>query len=375
MGSYLDSAFRQPSIPDGKLKPSGSFPLTQPATATLLEQTGPGEWGYGREVAIEVTLNDLEETDLPDQPNKLFWSGIQVRLEASEAAKLPQFEPGKYHLITALSPASYFWFDSAPMRPATATVRPAIRREQLNLLAAGKIKFPQLLFDPFEKDPGWHTARLGDPVRPHWQQTPHQDKREGFFLDRNPNRQSAAPRRWFFALSPVPPGQILMALMQQMNDFKEDVLSGAYNIAPRQKQSKSKSPQASELDNPNQSLANLWPGENFEIMLDASVRQALAGRDQGSQKSLDHIARNVFIEHFRNAEQRLLKRSLGIALTRATAEKYYKAFREQCPKCDLFRRKDRLQIPLLCSKSEDPSTEKCRLLFGEFLRRAKIKTR
>jgi len=40
-------------------------------------------------------------------------------------------------------------------------------------------------FDPFEKDTGWHTARLDDPMRLHWENGERLGG--GYLLGRNPN--------------------------------------------------------------------------------------------------------------------------------------------------------------------------------------------
>ena len=376
MGSVLDSSFRKRTVFSHKPKKSSSVSLTRKATATLLQANKPDHWEYGPEIDIEVTLNDLQSTALPGTKDHLCWSGIQVRIAGHD---LPSIPDADYHIIAALHPSSYFWFAQAPLRPSFNTIPARRRNAELTQLADGTTTIHQLSFDPFEPDEGWHVARLGDPVRPHWQQDSSAELGEGFFLDRSPNRKSSAERQWVFALCPIHPDQPRLATIQRTLSFKDHVLSGKILIPPRRKAGSSAAPDEKQLDwkelqqMSKTSSAPLNSDLNIEIMLDAAVRQAFAGRLTGSQLSLDTIVSRAFKDHFRNGDQRVWIQDIGRAATRAQLEASYRAFLQDHPNCDRFRVKKRLNIEILNAVQPEPESERCRRLWIEYIRNASPK--
>ena len=366
MGKLLDSQLR--AAPRSPLEPA-PVSAVSPAgksSATVIEQKSPGSllWQYGGEIEIHVSLNELESASLPGGREYLFWSGIEVRIRRD---LLPNFAERQYHIAAALYPVSLLWHLRAPLKPGFAETELLQKEDALTQLANGQIQLDQLPFDPFEPDSGWLIARLGDPARPHWQSENTEDAGDGFLVVRNPNRKASIrgwrdrpdrkpARLWFFGLCPESP-ELLTQFMAHDQSFVELAQTGEIRL---RNHPIAADPAAGgdNLDFAVRSAMGVGASAPTPTMtmcgciLDAAIRQALAGREAGSPVSLrKHIWRH-FRNLFRDMAQRQWLMVMGKLRRKAsetqldtveesleqTATRYYQAHLKVHPECSLLPR-------------------------------------
>jgi hypothetical protein len=396
MGSLLDAELRRPDRSQWEPATVGAIDkLRGQSSATLLAPAGEG-WEYGEEIPIQVTLNELEWAALPGGAGSLCWSGIEVRIERKE---LPDAGNRQYYLTAALLPPSFLWYLQAPLVPGLDPKIPGWR-DSLRDLASGRIHISDLPFDPFEPDSGYLTARLGDPLRPHWQKDGNENVGDGFLVLRNRNRKSARQRMWEFGLCPAPPDEVVDMLVARMQPYLDDVLDGSadFYFPPRK-------PNQAELGASPGRVATQRPGQDEEqllglaqpdeslptrvdwrekplmnpvaqwrpretmlqVSLRAAVLQSLA-RHEGSRRTLEQRIRMGFMNHFRDLDQRIRARDIPRRKVRALLEADYRDFIRDHPERDRLRPKGRLDTNLLARNASvpDPETKRCRDLFRRF---------
>lgn len=334
MGALLDQQLRQPPPSPYASAQVAAIALGGKASATLLVEERLVEekqssWQYGDEIPIKVGLNEPKSITLPFSGEDLFWSGIEVRVLRDA---VPGFgEPGRNHYIcAALYPPSFMWYFNAPLRPGLDRDKFPDWQDRLRQLAAGEIHISQLPFDPFETDPGWLFARLGDPMRPHWR-VDARDLGDGARI--LPNR-TARPRRrkgsegdfsseellsrkWFFGLCPDIPDKIAPTLFQQYQDFQDRAASGAFpprrrGLAGQSERQVGKRSEGGGIDHADRrqmgiAAAAPLPGQDTsDDLLNGAICQALAGRDNPCITLSGQIGWRFFRNSFRDRAQRLL---------------------------------------------------------------------
>ena len=330
MGSLFDYQLRQPPPSPLSPRPVSAVALEGDTSATPLVEKKPSHWQYADfddELPVKVKLTELESIPIPGGGDYLFWSGIEVRVLRE---KLPDFgEPGRnYHIASALYPASFMWYFNAPLRPGLDKNKFPDWQDRLARLATGEIHISQLPFDPFETDPGWLFARLGDPLRPHWRQ----DTRElgdGALIGRDrthrPRRAGSRegdstaadlPRKWFFGLCPDLPDNIAYALYQRNQEFQDLAASGALPLRHRGRARQSERQIGNRREGDGLDLAERRQmgtqagtdspdQEQSDVLLRGAVAQALAGRDNPYISVNGQIRWRFFRNSYRDMAQRL----------------------------------------------------------------------
>jgi hypothetical protein len=400
MGSLLDDELRRPALSRWAPGPAGAVELQGASSATLLEDTS-GRWEYGKEIPIVATLNEIEFAALPGR-DALFWAGIKVVVDRKD---LP--DPGRrYYLTASLHPPSFLWYVQAPLLPVLDKSAMPGWRDSLRDLANGTIHISQLPFDPFEDDSQYLVARLGDLVRPHWEEKRSKDLGDGFLVVRSRNRQSRKRREWLFGLCPAPPEEVVMALVQRNQGFvldeaarsrfrpREPLVAPAGSpgkvVTQRPGQEEDRLLDLLGLapagDRPQQgvdwrerqqmsSAGEYVPDDEFaQLCLNAAVRQPLA-RHEGSTITLDQRIERRFLNHFRDLDARMKRMDKPFGKVRLKVEKDYRDFIGEHPECDRFRRRGRLDLKLLDRTVYLPDAEdrRCRDLFFRYHLEAEAK--
>lgn len=328
MGFVNDSTVRKPKAPGAAPRPVGALGAeAEHATLTPIVKTKDG-WDYGEpEVDARIQLCSFR-SDLLDDKHSLFWSGMEVRVVAED---WPAYHD--HEVVTALWPPSYLWYAHAPLRQYSAD-KTAVSAA----VAAGT--FHDLLFDAFQTDPGYWTARLDDPRRIHWENA--DSLGDGFLLGRNPNwsyrnkltidtnNETYKGPLWRFGICPDPT-QVAAELFQSadcgnlLRETTEDVLFDhlfrAYRVRARvdsgdvlapAKRFHDRSVEATEKRLPITRRGN----EESESILHAAIWQCLAGRPNGSGQALHWAIRKTYtglLEAFLKREKRTIEEDLDWA--------------------------------------------------------------
>lgn len=395
MGRLSDNQLRQPRPSVWAPRPVGVLLLDGNTSATLLREEKPHLWEYGSEIPIKVNLIAFESIALPGTREYLFWSGIEVRIRRDD---LPYLGPGDqgYHVTAALRPRSFLWYASAPLRPSLNKGKVPQWRNLMKSLADGRLHISALPFDPFERSPDWLVARLGDPMRPHWQDEGAQDvdgARVVYNRRGRPRREKAddktfssdhlRPREWFFGLCPKSPDRVAISLESTCGDFLADALNEKFPLraSPRGQRSgrrvRRTLPDADDAlefkDKSQMGIASGLPAPSAAraqgILRDA-VYMALGGRSQGSQIPLRFQAWRDFRNLYRDDAQRLGSRAQGFDFE--FADRVYAEFILKHQECDLFRHRGCVDLELIGTVSRspegDPKLAKCARLFAEFIK-------
>lgn len=278
MGILNDADLRRPARAGPR--PVGAVQAKfREASATVIQQVGD-DWDYGDEVPLQVLPNDLRTKPLGE--GTLYWSGIEAKVVAAD---WPEFAA---HDIVAALPPSHNWYACARLRP------PGRQADLLSWAGAGKVSDPP--GDPFEKDHGWWTARLDDPMRLHWENG--ENLGDGYLLSANPNHAHGAQAKgavWHFGIC----GDARQAVdrifirpwaghlwQEAMDGTRFERIRDAYHPVGRLEMTV----EARKL---------------VEPVLRGAIWQALAGRPAGSTLTLRNTVRKAFTRHLENYLRRL----------------------------------------------------------------------
>ena len=354
MGSFLDEDLRQEPAPEGKPQPAGKKRFSGEATATLLAGSAEIGWQYLREVPVRVELCSLKHAQLPSGET-LFWAGIEVLVSRD---KFPDFGKTSRYLTAALDPLSAELFQRARLVPSLSEVEFPDWKKQLRALENGTKRLEDLPFDPFCTDSGWLVGRLGDPFRPHWNEKRDTELENGFLVKRDPNWRSRKQRSWLLGICPEQPDDVAAAI--------EGKLGIPPGIAPRQAVAKGKVQPGGDVAlvrEMNRDRPEAPTEDTLALARDAAAWYAMAGRENGCQKTLLQRANRAYIDFYRNIEGRRVSLEKDQAKVRARAVAQYAAFVRQFPDCDRLRVKGQLNWDLVKAKSGDEATERCRMKF------------
>ncbi len=315
----------------------GALSMTMRGSATLItrlgvaQTQGPGmdRWGYGEEIPVTVRFNHLERAAVENSVDEVFWAGIEVlvtkrALETRGLLGLPEL-----HITAALRPLSLMWFLHAPLKRGCASERD--RHNAVAQLARGEKTFGQLAFDPLLADPDMFMARLGDPLRPNWEDPDTVDTGDGWWQNRNVFRNASLikpectaregeflppTRCWYFGLSPVVPSEVVVAtaagekcralvdgsdsrpvrrgrglVAAGGNGGAVGGSGGAVDWADRKQMG-----EQANIVRPDNTMA--------ERIVEAAIRQAMAGRCEGGA-SMDSWIERHFRDMFSNMAGRM----------------------------------------------------------------------
>ncbi len=219
MGVANDLDLRRPIEPE--LRPVGTLALNTQGTATLLRKIQSADdldrWEYGDELPVEVRFNQLERAAVPGTVDEVFWAGMEVRIKKRVLEERGLVGLPNLFVTAALRPLSLAWFVEGRLRPGCESRED--RQQAVRRLARGETTLGELPFDPFSANPDEYVARLGDPLRPNWQdgewfvqrgvwretssRKPECKAREG---DEQPTRC------WYFSVCPETPDRVVKAM-------------------------------------------------------------------------------------------------------------------------------------------------------------------
>lgn len=267
MGKIPDRAFWELLKPKEVGTPVrvGEAWASRKASATVAEKDeATGRWYFtGEEVAIRVWPNRFLEA--PFGEGALIWMGLEVKTDRREWR-------GK-DLVFALEPFGLNWYGHGRFRPALQDS--GKRLGQLRrAMAAGRSMAEALeamTHDPFETSAKWLTARLKNPRRLHWEGLEPLGDQFAFGRSRNYSYVSK-PAAWLFG--------VCEDCDRAVREVRAEILEDPKLVA----------------------RVPFEPLEVADAAIEASVRQALAGREGGSRRErVAWRALRIMAQHMDNA--------------------------------------------------------------------------